>query len=384
MNKENVKVYCLSASDRYNYGDLLFPIVAKYHLEKQGHCNFVNVATIPSDLRSIGALETIGYDIFLDPKKRPVNSTILIAGGEVLNANWLRLLGFTKRRWQNLYDRFKGPTLERRIMKRFGLNREPIPFTLTNPGLIENNKIIYHAVGGGLPKVRRQKIITKSALAGAKYLSVREHLTQRVLKNQLHLDAQLIPDSVITYSDIVPKNTLYRQLEEGYVCVQFAVEKSKGQWPTILKELKSIHIKTGLQIAALSIGNCPGHDDIEVAKWLKENADFPISILSHECIDDITSAIAHAKLFIGTSLHGAIVSMTYCNPFVAVNKRINKLNAYTVAWAPDYLKGCVDFSDIAEEGISRLNNHYDYSKLIEQQKEVVRKSFRHIFTIMND
>lgn len=106
----------------------------------------------------------------------------MIAGGEVLNANWLRLLGFTKRRWQNLYDRFKGPTLERRIMKRFGLNREPIPFTLTNPGLIENNKIIYHAVGGGLPKVRRQKIMTKSALAGAKYLSVREHLTQRVLK----------------------------------------------------------------------------------------------------------------------------------------------------------------------------------------------------------
>lgn len=148
MNKENVEVYCLSASDRYNYGDLLFPIVAKYHLEKEGPCNFVNVATIPSDLRSIGALETTGYDIFLVPKKRPENSTILVAGGEVLNANWLRLLGFTKRRWQDLYDRFKGPKLERRIMKRFGLNREPIPFTLTNPDLIQNNKIIYHAVGG--------------------------------------------------------------------------------------------------------------------------------------------------------------------------------------------------------------------------------------------
>jgi len=381
LNKQNAKVYCVSACDRYNYGDLLFPIVAKHHLEKNGPCKFINVATIESDLSNVGALPSKGYDIFLDPSKMPQQSTILVAGGEVLNANWLRLLGFTKRRWQDIYDRFNGPKLERRIMKKFGLNREPLPFTLTNTNLVKNNNIIYHAVGGGLPQVRRKKILTKNALSAAKYLSVREHLTQRVLRNQLHLEAEMIPDSVITYSDMMPKSALERQIPQDYICVQLALEKSKGKLPEVLKQLELLHKETGLHIAALSIGNCPGHDDIVVARWLKDNADFPITILSHKTIDDVTSAIAHASLFIGTSLHGAIVSMTYCNPFVAVNKKINKLNAYTVAWAPEYLKGCVDFSDIADEGLNRLKQHYDYSSLIESQKAIVRASFKCIYDI---
>jgi hypothetical protein len=375
-------VYCLSASDRYNYGDVLFPIVAKYALEQCGPCQFINVATIESDLTAIGGLKTLGYDQFLDASKRPKNATILVAGGQVMGANWMKLLGFTNEKWQTLYEKYKGTRMERRVKKRFGLEREPYPFILSNPELLNDNEIVYHAIGGNVPKMKPVVKGYQKALRASAYLSVRERFTRRIVMQNLNLEPNLVPDSVMLYSDIKPKTGLEKPFPSDYVCVQFGYEKSANKLPEIVAQLKKLHDALQLPIGLLSIGNCPGHDDIVTAEWIEKHADFPVFKLSHSTLDKVTSAIAHATLFIGTSLHGAIVSMSYGNPFVAVNKKINKLNAYTNTWAPDYLKGCVDFDNIAEAGLSRLNAHQDYSDSIAKQKAKVTSSFEKIYDIV--
>lgn len=369
----------MSASDRYNYGDLLFPLVAKYALEQCGPCDFKNIAIIESDLSEIGALPTSDYSVFLDPSKSPINANILIAGGQVVNSEWMQLLAFINERLEKLFAKYPKNSLKKKLSAKFNFTREPLPFVISDETTLSNNKVFYHAVGGTVPKDGKRKQMMAKALQKADYLTVRDRLTKSLIEKQLKLDAKVLPDSAMLYSRIKPKSTLPRPIEGQYICAQFGFQKSQHELLTILRKLREVHKFFKLPIGLLSIGNCPGHDDIKVTEWLEERVDFPIFRLKHDHIDDVSAAIAHARLFIGTSLHGAIISLSYGNPFVAVNKRIKKLDAYTQTWAPAYLKGCVDYSDIAREARIRAKAHVNYGSLINRQQNMIMESFTTIY-----
>jgi len=376
-----INIYLLSASDRFNYGDLLFPIVAKHKLSKIGDFKFHNIAIIDSDLSYSGALPTKNYKSLLDYNNIPSNSTLIIAGGQVLNANWSRLISYLTPFYNYIYRRFSGDSLEKVAKYLFGKNETPYSFMPTSKKSLEHYKIIYHAVGGlGSHNLPFQKEISQSFQA-SKYFSVRENKTYAEIKKNYDIDVTLVPDSVLVLSDIISKASLDRPIDEEYVCVQFGFQKSKAKLPVILSELKKIHEEHKLVIGLLSIGNCPGHDDIKSAEWIRANADFPTTILPNSKINDITRAIANAEIFIGTSLHGLIVSMSYNNPFVAVNKRIAKIEAYTETWAPDYLKGVVDFTEIALSVEQRLARHTGYNDILIKQKLMINASFERIAKI---
>lgn len=373
------RFYCVAASDRYNYGDLLFPLVAKYALESCGPCEFNNVAIIESDLSEIGALPTQDYSVFLAPNKMPIKSNILIAGGQVVNSEWTQLLAFINERFVRLFERFKANKLRSKLYYKFNLAREPFPFVISNPETLANNRVFYHAVGGSVPLDKKKSALMQDALEQSAYLTVRDKRTRILLKNKMGLDAPILPDSAMLYSEIRPREHLKRPVEHDYICAQFGYQKSKPNLQTILRKLREVHKFFGMPIGLLSIGNCPGHDDMKVVEWIEEHADFPVFRLKHDHIDDVTAAIAHAKLFIGTSLHGAIISMSYGNPFVAVNKNIKKLDSYTKTWAPQYLKGCVDYQDIARESRVRMKSHVVYKSLVHRQQKMVIDSFKGIY-----
>ncbi|GGD57771.1 polysaccharide pyruvyl transferase family protein [Lacimicrobium alkaliphilum] len=372
---EKKHIYILSASDRFNYGDLLFPIVAKHELGKLGDYEFHNIATVKSNLASCGAMATESYKTLLRFNDIPSGSLLLVAGGQVLNANWSRLISFLHPVYHWIYEKYHGERLEKLTKWLFGKNSVSYPFMPSSPAIFERMKVVYHAVGGGVPKLPGQRKEVGPGLTNAKYISVRETETRRVLKNNFAVNATLVPDSVAVISDIYPKSSLQRPLKKDYVCVQFGYQKSKGKLPVILAQLKKIHNQHGLQVGLLSIGNCPGHDDQEAVKWLKDNADFPVHILPCDTIDQITAALAHTSLFIGTSLHGVIVSMSYGNPFVGVNKLVRKVDAYTRTWAPEYLQGSVGFVKIAAAASERLAAHQSYEEIIAEHKKRVRDSF---------
>ncbi|WP_438864985.1 polysaccharide pyruvyl transferase family protein [Neptunicella sp.] len=374
-------IYLLSASDRFNYGDLLFPIVAKHELAKLDDYVFHNVATVDSNLTQYGALPTNSYKVLLNYKKLPPNATLLVAGGQVLNADWSRLLSFIKPFYFSIYQKYQGKKLEKLAKWLFGRNQVSFPFMPSAPGLLDKMKLIYHAVGGGIPRKAKYREEVSRSFKHAQYLSVRECDAQRVIKNNFGLNATLVPDSVMVLSDLYPKASLPRSLNKPYACVQFGFHKSQGKLEVVLNQLRKIYRQQGLAIGLLSIGNCAGHDDEMTVQWIKQNADFPVHVLPCQTIDQITSAIAHAEIYIGTSLHGVIVSMSYGNPFVAVNKQVKKVEAYTKAWAPEYLQGSIAFFRIAETTKQRLAAHIGYPDLIQQQKQMVRESFQRIHQI---
>jgi hypothetical protein len=375
-------IYLLSASDRFNYGDVLFPIVAKHELQKLGDFEFHNVATISSNLVECGAMPTLSYRALLNYEKIPDDSTLIVAGGEVLTANWSRLISFTKEYYDFIFRKWESPRLEKIAKFLFGKNEVSFPFIPSAPALLEKYRVVYHAVGGrGTHNLPNQQQEIVPAIKAAEYFSAREPVTQKQIANNFKIDVTLVPDSVLVLSDMCPKEQLVRPLTAEYVCVQFGFVKSEARMPAVLKELRKIHQTHNIDIGLLSIGNCPGHDDMKSVEWIKQHADFPVVELPSNTIDQITSAIAHAKIFIGTSLHGAIVSMSYGNPFVAVHKKIHKLEAYTQQWAPDYLKGNVDFANIANETNKRLKAHVGYEALLKEQKMLVRQSFERIAKI---
>jgi hypothetical protein len=141
-----IKVFILSASDRYNYGDLLFPIIAEKALSKYGDFEFHNLAIVKSDLSRFGALPTSKYHHlykFIDNSQKHI---LLVAGGEVIAANWLKLYGFVYPSFNSLFKLLSN--LERAIGKYIPILRNPLPFVPFDKRITENFRIVFHAVGG--------------------------------------------------------------------------------------------------------------------------------------------------------------------------------------------------------------------------------------------
>ena len=83
MSGDKKIIHFLSASDRINYGDLLFPILFKSVLERHyPQTIFLNYAVVKSDFSGFGALPTASYLSF-QRKVKLLGGNVVIGGGEV-------------------------------------------------------------------------------------------------------------------------------------------------------------------------------------------------------------------------------------------------------------------------------------------------------------
>ena len=97
-----VKIIC--ASDRINYGDLLFPIILKKLFLENG-ISFENYAIKKSDLTFFGALKTKSiFNLISDIKYQNKKIVIIIAGGEVLGSKWENILSYISLFWEKTFN----------------------------------------------------------------------------------------------------------------------------------------------------------------------------------------------------------------------------------------------------------------------------------------
>lgn len=80
------KIAMIGATDRYNYGDLLFPLIVQKELSKRlgKEYSFHNFSTSKSDLSKYGGLLT---EEMAHIKNENIDVAIVV-GGEVLSASW--------------------------------------------------------------------------------------------------------------------------------------------------------------------------------------------------------------------------------------------------------------------------------------------------------
>lgn len=381
MSGDKKIIHFLSASDRINYGDLLFPILFKSVLERHyPQTVFLNYAVVKSDFSGFGALPTASYLSF-QKKVKLLGGNVVIGGGEVFFTEWRTLYSFISPTYSKLLKNSYFKRLNAKIdFAKIVLshNKVAIPFCPSKEEL-ENNQLnlFFSSVGGVFfgtkEKPKNSKLI--NTLQKSSLLSVRDQRSYDSMK-LFGLSPKLVPDSAIIMSDIFAQDFLYSGTnlktlkDKKYMFLQLGRYKSPNDLKTFVKQLKSVGAQLELEIVLCPIGLAPGHeDDVILNKIHKLEASF--TLIKPQSIYDIMFAISNASLYVGTSLHGLITAQSFGRPYVGLNKNLPKLDSYIKTWT-DKEMGCIDFESI--DAIIPIYKKWDFEVIGRQlvrQKQMV-------------
>ena len=80
----------------------------------------------------------------------------------------------------------------------------------------------------------------------------------------------------------------------------------------------------------------------------------PVALLPQPDVDDILAAVAGARLFVGSSLHGNLVAMVYGVPHIGFGEQVRKLDLMLRTWDRTSPEGAVEPASIAERCLQAL------------------------------
>ena len=378
------EIQFLAASDRLNYGDLLFPIITKMILEKHTDSSFSNYALIKSNLSSFGALPTDGYKKLEEDNND--TSIIVVGGGHVMFPSWSTLYGHISKiylRTKKLYFLnflYKYLNIPSRF---FTKSKTPSPFA---PYQLKG-KLVYLSVGGNYNDHRLNGNI-KTMLANTTILSVRDNMLYKQLKGA-GFSVTKIPDTATIISKLFPREMLKMKLSanftftvnQKYIVVQLGLHKGPIDPKKFVANINLLKEK-GYQILCMPIGLAADHEDYKVLDSLLK-LDTSWSYYLPKNIYEIMYLISNASFFFGTSLHGCITAFAYNTPFVPLNKKVKKLNNYTKTWWSPFLKESIDYENLNYFINSKLEN-WDSAKarqLLSEQQKLVMQNYDNLIAL---
>ena len=105
--------------------------------------------------------------------------------------------------------------------------------------------------------------------------------------------------------------------------------------PEQLAKLISSFISNGFKVIGLAIGRCNGHDDIESLRNMKKRIPH-MDVVESGTIGQSVEILASSTVYMGTSLHGAIIAHAYGNAVIGLTERVPKLKSYISTWMSEY------------------------------------------------
>lgn len=392
------KILIIGAFDRYNYGDLLFPIILENQLNtyKLGF-EFRFFGLIASDLSNEGGKPTEGLQAFYkacnDPKQKV---HVIVAGGEALGVTWHSLLAALNKSYQKIHRhhiRLSKFIDLNGIAKKLLKGKTTLPFVFTKKDFPGVKSVMLNSLGGsGLKKEHFERYdFLKEKLNQSDYLAVRDNTTLANLKEN-GVAAQLFPDSAILMSEFYPIEVLEKKItpevrayvkahRENYVYFQINKKTTVGKEGLIAAQLDKIYQNGKVEICLCPIGKALNHDDHLALAVVKEKMESPATYFDAENIWDIMYLIANSKAYIGTSLHGAITALSYAVPHVGL--KVEKLEAYLHTWGAKGNDFAVDFTEIHSQFLAATSiSKSVYGKLRDVQIEEMRKAFDQMVMVM--
>lgn len=378
------KLYILSPCDRFNYGDLMFNYILE-NVFKEDDIELIYCAFSESDLSSLGGKPTFSYEV-LYSLDNEYDNYVIIGGGESLCASWESIMASSCHHLKSLRDyiyklKYLGPYLAWTIIKLLKLvtpRKTRFPYSIGKHELNNIKSVLYNSVGGDCVKNLDQQSI--DIIKDNDYLAVRDILTHDNLKG-MGIPSIVVPDSVIILSDIFTddfwdnmvstqvKSLFYSELKnKAYIYFQINMNLWYANKANVISEIQHIINDDLYEIVLCPIGTASHHMDQVAMKDI--HTIFPVC---HYIVDpsvfDIAFLINKASLYIGSSLHGIITSMSYNIPFLSFGNR--KAYNYIKTWDAQNLS--IHVCDIS-------NIHLHYRRAIEQkynpssQKEQYYKS----------
>lgn len=373
------KILIIGAFDRFNYGDLLFPIIIEQQLKTYHQTlDIAYFGIIESDLRNLGGKPTEDIQAFYEAcNQGDKRANIIVAGGEAIGVTWNSLLAALRknykpiRRYEHHLEKFINLNkLAKNILK----GQTDLPFVFNKEDFNKVDYVLFNSLGGSeIPdKIFRQVPKLKHKLQQVDYFSVRDLITQKRLDDK-GISTLLYPDSAILMSkfytiavleDLVSDGVRsYVQNKKGkYVFFQINRNHAKHNEAKIAAKLNEIYEQMGIDCCLCPIGKAANHNDDEALKVIHPLLEGRGTLFDEVNIWDIMYLIANAQCYIGTSLHGAITAMSYAVPYVGIN--VKKLDSYLHTWGVSPLNHISTIDDLLDQ----------YKKAVEVSKEALEDS----------
>lgn len=393
------KILIIGAFDRYNYGDLLFPLVIEHQISATNpDFQFEYFGLIESDLSDVGGLPTKGLKDFYKACSDPANPVhVIIAGGEALGVTWNSLYAALNPLFQRIN---RSHVKINKVLDLNGWTRKilngktTLPFVFDKSDFAGAQSVIMNSLGGsGLgAKAFAKYDFLKEKLQKVDYFAVRDQVTM----GNLHangLTADLYPDSAILISEFYPLGFLSQRVSpevveyvdrEGgeYAFVQINKKTTRGHEQVIANGIASIYQQGKTNICLCPIGKALDHDDHEALQEIGSLLECPFTYFDANNIWDIMYLIANSKCYVGTSLHGAITAMSFAVPHVGL--KVEKLGAYLATWGMKGNQRAVEFSEIYSQFITATAaiNQDLFASRNHQIKEI-KKGFDKMIKVLN-
>lgn len=352
--KRIYNVAIVAACDRYNYGDVLLPIIFEMFM-KQNYkevydaCCIDYVAQIESNLEGVGGNKTKAiYN--LDSKY----DYIIVAGGEMITtpytASYIHLQ-------QNLMivNIFKMMTkvswrVSDCISKALMHGKNVMPWIIYPTS--EKQGVVYISVGGvGFNYLNKKQVEGwRKCIQTSRNFSVRDETTYRLISEKIANEkCTLLPDMAIIMSQLFKKEDLSKKIctnkvknivdiKEYYV-IQVNFKMGKNLLKMLAESINEIYKSSGKKCILLTIGRCAGHDDIIPLQELHNICVKDATILIAEgTIYEIMYVISQSRAFAGTSLHGIITAASFGVPHTVLSENNKKVLSFVKTWETTSVK----------------------------------------------
>ena len=360
-------ILIIGAFDRFNYGDLLFPLVIEAQLATYGQSFDTRYfGIVKSDLSALGGKPTEDITAFYQASgNRNGHTTVIVAGGEAVAVTWnslLLALSPTFKRTHRFHHHLNKLIDLNQVARRLLRGQTELPFVFTAADFDGVDRVIFNSLGGSevSPAVFDRYDGLREKLQGVDYFAVRDEATKQRLAQQ-GVATDLYPDSAVLMSTFYPTTLLAERVsptvaeyvanhQGQYVFFQIKENHAKGKEAVIARQLNATTAQTGLQLCLCPIGKALNHDDHLALKRIAPHLGQPHTLFDAVTIWDIMFLIANAGIYAGTSLHGAITAMSYAVPYVGI--AVPKLRSYLQTWGVDGINDTVQ-PDYIHEGIGR-------------------------------
>lgn len=368
------RVVSVGAYDRFNYGDLLFPLMLDYAAVIEGADRIGHLAVVDADMRADGGVPVSSVRAAERARRQPWDGVIL-GGGELLSATWSQALinlapypmDFALRACRKvLGERLVGQTA-RRILR----GTWPSPY-VPSASLARSSNIAVNAVGASSVENLSASSLRDvlATLDASKFVSVRDRVGLAALARH-GIRAELAPDSVAILGRVWPRDSGATQRTVVFQCSHQWLWDSEDVVPALVEIARGFD-----RLVLLPIGLAGGHGDQlalkQIARRLRAKGiecDFRVNGLR---VEGIAQTIAQADLFIGSSLHGAITAMAYGVPHVALNN-VSKLTAYVDTWGEGLTPFAVAANDLV--AASHTATRVSTERLAERAQALSEKSW---------
>lgn len=339
-----MKIGLVGAFDRNNFGDLLMPIVFEKQYNKlypQNEIDFKYYGQLKRDMTQIKSYNTRSLiDCYNNC------DIVIIVGGEVLSADYkLMYMNLQENRLKIFLLRCLNkvmPTFVDEIAKKGLKGIENKPWILDKDKL-NCRKLMYNTIGGSI----NENKIDMRCLKKVDYISARSNYNYEEIR-KINDKTKLYPDSVTAISELftdseILDNTgkdIVNMAKEDYFILQTDYRNNKDSFKNIAKQIDIICEKNNINCFLLPIGYAQGHDDQKALKKIRKYCKRKERIILPRMtnIYETLYILKNSKMFIGTSLHGIIVSTSYGIPHMVLTNKLSKLLNYVDTWETTSIK----------------------------------------------